>query len=142
MSERKWVFIRNSIEKEEVSLERWVWGVLYNDGTELHQFDDKGVFHQIGEIEQDKVVMFTMYKPAGTGDTKRDRIDLLIPKGGKIIHKYRNVHAHYFKDPNQFARVYMFGYKLGEHYHYNFILPDDRIVQSTYDNIDLPNFNL
>lgn len=141
MNEPKWKFNRDGVE-EEVELERWVWGVIYNDSTELHQFDNNGVFHQIGEIDQSRVLMFRMYKPAGHGDSPRDIIDLIIPKGAKLIHKYRNVHAHYFKNFSDTVKVYMFGYKLDNHYHYNFILPDDRIVQSTVENVDLPKFNL
>ena len=130
MDNLKWFF-----KGEEVKLERWTWGVVYKDGTELHQFDSEGVFHQIGEVAQDNVKMFCMVKSDGSGK----RIDLPLESGMRLIHKYKMVKAHYLPD---FVRIYCFGYKKGDHYHFNFILPDDRLVQSTFENIDLPNYNL
>ncbi len=127
-----------NIKGEEIKIERWAWGVIYKDGTELKQFGDDGVFHYVGEIVQENVALFVMYKPADP--TKR--IDVLVPEGGRIIHKYKNVHAHYFKKFEDVARVFMFGFKIGSHYSYNFILPDDRMVVSAVENVDLPNFNL
>lgn len=129
-----WKFIREGKE-EKVELERWAWGVIYEDGSELHQFGQDGVFHQVGEIDQAKVRLFVMYKPA---DENR-RIDVVMPKGAKLIHKYRNVKPFYLAN---FVRVYMFGWKKGSEYYYNFILPDDRIVQADHDNIDLTLFEL
>lgn len=122
-------------ERASVPLERWVWGVVHKDGTELKQFDDNGFFHQIGEVEQERVKIFTMYQL----NNPQKRVDLVVQPGMKLIHKYRNVKPFYSAD---FIRVYMFGYKLNNQYHYNFILPDDRIVQSPVDNVDLVQFEL
>jgi len=112
---------------EEVEMQAWVWGVIYKDGSELKQYDDNGVFHQIGEIEQDKVHTFIMYKP---GDETR-RFDIVLPEGASIIHKYKN---YVFSALTKFeyrTKVYVFGYKIGSHHHYNFILPTDVVFQST-----------
>lgn len=103
--------------------------------AELHQFGSDGKFHQIGEIEQEKVELFVMYK---LSDPSK-RIDLVLPEGAKIIHKYRNIKPFY--KPN-FVKVYMFGYKLGDQYAHHFILPDDRIIISNADNVNLETFNL
>lgn len=80
-------------EKNEtlVPVERWAWGVIYKDGGELHQFSEEkehggaGVFHQIGEVVQENVQLFILYKPAD----RSKRIDLLVPSGAKLIHKDR-----------------------------------------------------
>ncbi len=130
----KYIFKRDGVE-EEVALERWAWGVIYKDGTELKQFGDDGIFHQIGEVKQEDVALFVMYKPADPAKS----IDMVVTEGMTIFHKYRNVKPHYLKN---FARVYMFGYKKGDAYHNTFILPDDRIIESDKDNVDLPLFNL
>ena len=45
------------------TLERWCWGVVYNDGSEFHQFAPDGTFHRIGEVDQPRVNMFTLYRP-------------------------------------------------------------------------------
>ena len=122
-------------EIENVSLERWVWGALYLDGTELHQFDNKGIFHQIGEIDQDRLKTFTLYKPRE--DEKR--IDMPFVKGMKLIYKYKMVRPHYLND---FVRIYCMGYKFEGRYHFTFILPDDRMIISPVENVDLTQFEL
>lgn len=125
-------------QEEVIKLEPWGWGVVYKDGTELHQFGANGDFHRVGEIDQDNVALWVLYRT----DDMSKRIDIVLPPGAKVIHKYRNVSPHYLPF-NTFVKVYMFGYKTAEGtYHYNFVLPDDRIVQSTTDDIDLVNFAL
>jgi len=127
-------------EIEMVDVERWIWGVVYKDGSELHQFDKDGNFHRLAEINQKEVVLFTMYKAEGSG-----RYDIVMQDGARIIHKYRNIRPYYM---DRFVRVYMFGYRTGGgkgskfEYHYHFILPDDRVVISNRDNIDLAKFEL
>jgi len=54
---KQWKF-----NKEVIEPERWIWGVVYKDGTELHQFGNDLIFHQIKEIKWAEVKMFTMYK--------------------------------------------------------------------------------
>lgn len=120
---------------EPVALERWVWGVVYKDGTEAHQFTQDGAFHRVGEINQDNVALWVLYKP----EDATKRIDIVLPEGAKIIHKYRRVKP---AGHDTFITVYMFGYKHEGRYHYNFILPDDRIVQSVTDEVDLTRFKL
>jgi len=120
---------------EQVDEERWAWGVVYEDNTELLQFNPDGSFHQIGEVNQEAVKLFVMYKPSDPSK----RIDLIVPQGAKIIHKYRNIKPYYLDD---FVKVYLFGYKKGDQYAYHFILPDDRMVISDVDNVNLELFKL
>lgn len=132
----KYAFFRDG-KKEEVKPERWVWGVIYKDDSELHQFGDDGIFHQIREIKWGEVKMFTMYR---FGDMKR-RIDLLVLPDMQIFHFYRNVRP---AGVDHFIRVYVFGYKTrgSSEKVYNFILPDDRVLVSNRDNVDLTKFEL
>ena len=124
-------------KKEEVELEKWIWAVVYNDNTELHQFDfngDEGVFHQIGEVKQDEVKLFVLLEV----ETGR-RIDIIPPKGARLIHKYK----HYILDNGKrHEKIYAFGYKIGDHYHFNFVMPSGTIIQSTEDGEQLSNFGL
>jgi hypothetical protein len=120
---------------EKIKPERWQWGVIYKDGTEFRQFGKDGYFHQIGEVEQDKVKLAVLFKTT----EPNKRIDIVFQDGMKIIHKYRNIKPFYMKE---FVKVYMWGYKKGKNYHFNFVLPDDRIVMSNKDNIDLVKFEL
>lgn len=136
---QKFKFIENG-KTVLIDRERWCWGVLYKDNTELHQFDDNGNFHQLAEIDQKEVKLWVLYKP----DDPHKRIDFVVPEGARLIHKYRNVRPAHL---DYFIKVYMFGYRTGKNendfkYHFNFILPDDRVVQSTVDNIDLTLLNL
>ena len=127
--------IQYNFNGERVELERWGWGVVYKDGRELHQFDGVGNFHQFQEIETENVKMFTMYKL----DDLSKRIDLPIIEGMQFFHFYRNIRPYY---DNVFKKVYVFGFKFNGVASYNFILPDDRIIISPVDNIDLSLFNV
>ena len=132
--------LNDSKNKIEVPIERWGWGVIYNDNTELHQFEDKepeGVFHRIQEIDWSNVKMFSMYKP----NDIRKRIDILVTPEMQVFHFYRNIRPFYSEG---FLRVYVFGYKIKGTAEtvYNFILPDDRVLVSSKDNVDLSLFEL
>ena len=144
MENKKWTFKNPDTKKiEEVILENWIWGAVYEDGTEFHQFDDNGNFHRIGEIEQSKVVMWVLYQPKGDG-----RIDFVVPReeDGKLkevalIHKYRNIVLEAGTPRETRHRIYIFGYKLkGQKSFYNYVMPSGTIVQSTEDNPALSQF--
>lgn len=119
----------------EVPTERWQWGVVYNDGTELHQFDSSGVFHQIGEVDQDRATMFTLFRP----DDPTRRIDVPVLPGMRLIHKYVNVRPAGYE---HFIRVYCIGYKHDGHHHFTYVLPDDRIITSATDTVDFIQFGI
>ena len=131
LTEKKWHFNRAG-KLEEVPVERWAWGAVLDDGTEMHQYDAQGIFHQVGEIPQERVKMWVLYK---TGPENK-RIDILVPAGARLIHKYKRYVLNSAQlnegDPSREVKVtvYVFGYKAGDHYHYNFIMPNDTIIQS------------
>ena len=120
---------------EKVNLERWVWGVVYKDGSELHQFDSEGIFHQFKEINLPEVKMFSMYR----SDDMGKRYDIVVTEGMQLFHFYRNVKPYYL---DNYVKVYVFGWKKDGKESYHFILPDDRMVMSDINNVDLPQFNL
>lgn len=135
MEPKKYTFVRDGVE-EDVALERWAWGVVYKDGTELHQFDAEGKFHQFREIEQDKVAMFVMYQP---GTNKR--IDLPLRGNVQIFHVYRHIGLDNW---TRKVQVYVFGWKdldTGA-VTYNYILPDDRVLTTNHDIPDLTRYAL
>jgi len=125
-------------KKEEVALEAWMWGVIYKDDSELLQFGPDGVFHRLGEIKQDEVKIFVLICNA---DPSR-RIDIVMPRGARLIHKYRNYILNQGTADERHVRCYMFGYRCGDQYHYNYVLPDGRILQSNSDNVALTEFNI
>lgn len=140
METKKYNFTNPAGEVIQIDLERWIWGVVFKDGTEMHQFTDEGVFHQIGEVDQSQVTMFTLYQPEGMGD---GRIDFIVPvdeetgelKEVSLIHKYRNIVFDAATPEEKRHRIYIFGWKLkGQTPIYNFVLPNDTIVQSTDQN--------
>jgi hypothetical protein len=122
----------------EAELERWGWGVIYKDGRELHQFGDDGTFHQIGEVDQNQIKMAVLYK---TDDMKK-RIDIPWREGMKLIHKYRNFIFEVGTEKERKARIIIFGYKYQDQFNLNYVLPDDRIVQSPEDDVDLTKFEI
>lgn len=127
-----------SIREIEAIPERWVWGVVYKNNTELHQFGDDGIFHRIGEINQEEVKMFTLYR----FDDMTKRIDMPFQTGMKLIHKYINFHQAEWENLNETKRIYVIGYKIRDVHHYTYVLPDDRIIISNEDNIDFTHFNI
>lgn len=132
-------YIYNDNGKEiEIAPERWVWGCIYEDGTELKQFGDDGVFHRVGEIDQEKVAIAVLYN----FEHPEKRIDIPWKKGMRLIHKYRNIVFDYMSESSRTVRVYIFGYKDGDQYSYIFILPDDRIVFSNDINYDVTKHNI
>lgn len=139
----KYTFYSEDEQKEiEIPVERWVWGVVYKDGSELHQFGNDGKFHRIGEVKQDEIAMAVLYRY----DDMKKRIDIPWQDGMKLVHKYRMVKPGAYDSanagPNGFIRIYMFGYKYQGTHCLHFILPDDRIVTTPVDDVDLTKFNI
>lgn len=127
------------IQEIKAKPERWVWAVLYQDETELRQFGEDGIFHQLKDIDQEKIDLAVLYK----FDEPEKRIIIPWRDGMKLIHKYINVHsAEQHQDINETARIYCFGYKLGGQNHYTYILPDDQQIHTPKEDIDLTKFKL
>lgn len=104
---------------------------------ELHQFGDDLRFHRIGEIDQDRVEVASLYFYDDYSMQKR--IDIPFRPGMKLIHKYRNIRPAGYKN---FIKVYMFGYKYEGQHCIFFVLPDDRIVMCPDDKLDLTMYDL
>lgn len=138
----KYKFTKENGEVVYTEPERWIWGALYNDGTELHQYDKDGNYHQLKEIKQDELKLFSLYKP-----NTDHRIDIIMQPGMRIIHKYRHVISKDMTGGEETRKkYYIFGYRHGNErdykYHFNYILPNDTVIQSNEDNIDLTKFNV
>lgn len=131
----EYIYKKENGEEIKVKKEVWCWVVIYNDGKELHQFGQAGTFHRIGEVEQHKIEKAFIYKP---GTDKK--IEIPWQPGMKIIHKYRNIHPYYLEDLKETIRVYIFGYHYKGENNYLFILPDDKVIASPTDNVDLIKF--
>lgn len=116
-----------------VEPERWQWGVVYKDGSELHQFGEDGIFHQIGEVKQEKIEMATLFKP----EDQSRRIDIPWSEGMRLVHRYINIRP---PSAELFLRVYVFGFKFEGNHSFNFVLPDDRFILSATDSVDLTKF--
>lgn len=110
--------------KEAVDLERWGWGVVYKDGTELHQFGSAGDFHQFAEIVRENVAIFVLYR---TDDMTR-RVDIPVVEGMQLFHFYTRLKFEANTPDERKATVICFGWKRAGEEHYVYVLPDDRIV--------------
>lgn len=129
-------YLTKNETKIEAKPEKWAWGVIYNDGTELKQFCEDGTFHQFVEIEQSKVQMFIMYQL----ENHNKRIDL-VTEGKNIFHFYRHTTFSMLTPEQRKVQVYCFGYKDKDKTAYHYILPDDRVVIADKD-IDITKFNI
>jgi hypothetical protein len=126
--------------KEEVEIEKWVWAVVYKDNTELHQYDlNTGLFHSITEIEQDKLKMLTMYRTYDN-ENMDSRIDIMLPDGAKIFHFYRKTILEAGTENETRFTIYVFGYKYNGATHYNFLLPNGKLIQSAIDLPEIINY--
>ncbi len=133
-----YTFMRDGVE-EKVELERWAWGVVYEDGTELHQFSEKGDFFQFGYIDQPRVKMFVMRRTDGAAG----RIDMMVSGERQLFHFYRHLVLQAGTPMEQRVKVYVFGWKeRGGASMYHYILPDDRLITANEDIRDLTNFAL
>lgn len=104
---------------------------------ELHQFGDDGKFHRVGEIDQDRIEVASLY--FYDDYSMKKRIDIPFRPGMKLIHKYRNIKP---AGQKNFIKVYMFGYKYENQHCIFFVLPDDRIIMCPDDQIDLTMYDL
>lgn len=142
MENKKWYYNRDGVQ-EEVQMRKWIWAVKYKDGTEFKQYDDNGVFHQLGEIDQEKVKVFAMLCPS-----ENKRYDILKENDMKIflVYKWLGIID---GNSNRKIDIPMFGYKktvrvdnkvMWSHtYHY--ILPSGIVLISSKE-INLQEFNV
>lgn len=124
-----WKFYREpGRDPEVVQLERCFWVAHYSDGTILKQFDDNFVFHQFKEIQQDRLIAFSM--------ARADAPPIMIhwAPGRKLIHFYRNIKLHVGGEDEVFIRLYCFGYETAHDKMILAIMPDDSI--RVLDDID------
>lgn len=129
-----YTFTRDGVP-EKVDLERWGWGVMYNDGTELHQFGSNFDFHQFREIDWGRAKMFVMYRT----DDMTKRIDMPVTDGMQVFHFYRTA---VLENNSRRVRVYVFGWKKNGVASYNYILPDDRLITASEDIAHLQDFGI
>lgn len=131
-----YTFVRDGVS-EKVRVERWGWGVLYKDGNELHQFGEKGDFHQFKEIEVENVVMFTMYRT----DDMTKRIDIAVTPEMQFFHYYTRL---ILENSSRRVTVYVFGWKdrATGACSYHFILPDDRLICSNTKDVNLMSYQI
>jgi hypothetical protein len=117
------LYRESSGTSEIVEPEKWRWIARYNDGTMLHQFDERDFsFHQFREIQQDNLHSFIMVTEG------KPPIILLWEKGRKLIHFYNHICLD-FGGPNETRlKVYCFGYEEPGHKVIFMIMPDDGIV--------------
>lgn len=92
-------------EYEELEPEVWRWEAVYHDGYILKQFDDKGMFHRFGEIDQSRLFAVRMVHDTHSPHT------MLFPAGAKLIHFYRNIVFEASTPNERHIRLYCFGYE-------------------------------
>ncbi len=119
---------------EEIKPERWQWGVVYSDGTELKQFDDAGKYHQIGEVEQERIAVAVLFCAA---DPKK-RIDIPWRPGMRLVHQYKRYKLAVGSPRFRETTVYVFGYKLDGRHSLAYVMPDDRVLLVPDDAADIP----
>lgn len=150
---------KNKNTGEEVKPWAWQWkAIMRPDAAALERFqqaiqdtDTIGVFDvpvvqqfdkatrtmvPIGEVDQEKVAMFTVYNPK----MPWQRYDVVMQPGMRFFFMRRTLTVGYL-DMKQFT-IFVFGYKQGNQHHYTYIMPDGRVYMSNEDNVDIPNLLL
>jgi hypothetical protein len=111
----------------------WQWEVVYRNGTNLFQYDSKGIFHQIKEIDQKELLFFAMrnYKT-------NQNFRIYFPEGASLIHEYLT-RVNFYKTPQeQTLKAFVFGYTLDDKSIYYVITPkNDLVVLDDINRIEL-----
>lgn len=124
MSPDTYKFNRDGVQ-EDVELQPWRWVATYNDGTELHQFDDKTKeFHQFQEIDQSKLVIFRMV----SDDPNKYYSMLFNPENMKLIHFYKQYGLNFGTPDFRKVMLYVFGYENENGKHLMVITPHGELV--------------
>lgn len=124
-------FRQETGEYEEVADEKWKWIAVYDDGTQLKQFDDDGLFHQFKEIDQTRLVYFHLVSDTGT--TK----SLIFKPGMKLIHFYRNA---VLENGQIRLRMTVIGWERSGEKTLIAIMPNDEVIVS--DSLDNISFSV
>lgn len=91
----------------DVARETWGWIAVYNDGTELHQFDEKTKrFHQFKEIDQSRLNRFVM-----RAWHTNQLFSVLFTPGMKLIHFYRIAVLEVGTPNERRVKFYFFGFE-------------------------------
>lgn len=127
-------FLRDGIE-EEVKEELWQWMAIYNDGRILKQFDDDGIFHQIGDIDQENLTVFKMFSKSFT----QVYAVPFSPETMRLVHKYIQTKFMIGTDQEKSVVSYCFGYKTRNlpqnHQHLLIISPTNEAIICGDENI-------
>jgi len=103
---QNYTFIRDG-KPERVIPELWRWEATYIDGTVLKQFGDDGIFHQFGEIDQEKLTVFKMVSP----DFPQVYSIAINPGEMKVIHYYKNLILGAGSPSEARVKIYVFGFE-------------------------------
>ena len=116
--------------KNEVTLKKWQWGVIMEDGSQVKQFEN-GCYTYIGDIDLTKVKIFFLFK--GTEMVYK----MKVTPDMKIF-KYNYITKPYW-DLNLDLRTEVFGFKWKgtKNAVYIHILPNDNVIISPTDDVDL-----
>jgi hypothetical protein len=115
-------------EEEGVQEEVWQWEAIFQDGSNLSQFDQKtGLFHQFTEIDQSKLAVFKMISP-----THPQVYSLVFDaKTMKLIHFYRNVVLEAATESERRVKLYCFGYEDKSKKQIFAITPESELIITT-----------
>lgn len=116
-------FIRDGIE-ETVNLEPYRWHAIYNDNTELFQFDQDGVFHQLAEIDQSKLHVFQILNE----DNKSHCAFIFKPNDMKLIYFYKRYHLDVGGPNDRHVTLYVSGYEQSNGKVMNVITPSGEVI--------------
>ena len=116
--------------------------VIQPTQDELKQYTADGVFHRFSEIDQERVDIFTMFRV--DDETMIKRIDIEVSPDMQLFHFYRNIGLDYQSKENfRKIRIMLFGWKSKDGgMCYNYILPDDRLITSNKDIVDLLRYEI
>lgn len=107
-------FINSEGKVEKKPIERWGWGVIYEDGTRLEEFSRDGTYHEFKEIDQARVRNFRLIRLHEEGR----RIDYDVEPG-----------ASFKLEKKDGCFCFTVKQKDGKEWH-NYILPNEKWVQS------------
>lgn len=125
--------------QETTTKEPWYWVAIYDDGTQLEQFEvshEHAIFHRSGEIDAEKLIELQLrhntYPP----------ITIAVPKGAKPVHLYRHrwVNEEVITETGEHlnrqwrTKIWIIGFKRDGHYCLVFVDDNNHtLVSDDYD---------
>jgi len=98
------------LTKRKYTTDKYTWQAVYNDGTDLWEYNNDVAVAKYDQIDRDKLVKFNVYETAKLGVAMKPVISLDIKPGYRLIWRKRR-HQRMIGPQIPFKTVYLVGWQ-------------------------------